>query len=431
MLNIFETCLESPTVDLLMRELANNNIDLNPSYQRGDVWYSSMRSNFIDSVCKGIIPQNITLNKEYKNNTTKYTCIDGKQRLTSLKMFMNNDFPLIIDDDNDVQHHIYYNKLPEGKNTTSDYLDYTKNLTIKYNTLENRNEIMQYFLQRKIPVAYYTNLSYADQADIFKRMQNSEPSTKGERYISNFKNQDTCKLLIDFFEKNNYMNCDRSNHIDYLIKHIMHVAKKELKKINETDNNKFIKKYQEPKKMAKLLDSCNEFLGIFYSDKIILNPKIKELKLIKYFKIGIGYLIFKKFDNYKEDIKKIRKLIKRVWKNWTIKPSNIRSCTSNSSLNKLEILFEEEFENIDKKFVSKKPTKSRKTKKTKKSKKAKVSSDEEIENKSDNELDKNTQIEEESEDEVSYNEKEDVSDGEELIKTKNKGKKAKSKKMYK
>ena len=104
-------------------------MDLNPQYQRGDVWKPKMRSDFIESVYKGIIPQNITLNKEFTGETTKLTCIDGKQRLTTLKMFQKNEVPLIIylDDEkgNEIVKHIYYNKIPKKEDN------------IKYDTLKN------------------------------------------------------------------------------------------------------------------------------------------------------------------------------------------------------------------------------------------------------------------------------------------------------
>jgi uncharacterized protein with ParB-like and HNH nuclease domain len=65
---------------------------LSPPYQRGDVWGTIRRQNFIKSVLLGIpIPSLIINDRTYGNWGDEITCavIDGKQRITTLLMFFD------------------------------------------------------------------------------------------------------------------------------------------------------------------------------------------------------------------------------------------------------------------------------------------------------------------------------------------------------
>ncbi|NMM15477.1 MAG: DUF262 domain-containing protein [Rhodoferax sp.] len=65
------------------------NLNLNPSYQRGDVWPTSDAQKLIESVLRGIpLPSIILLNPEGDKKSKQYEVVDGKQRLTSLLRFI-------------------------------------------------------------------------------------------------------------------------------------------------------------------------------------------------------------------------------------------------------------------------------------------------------------------------------------------------------
>lgn len=65
------------------------NLNLNPSYQRGDVWPTSDAQKLIESVLRGIpLPSIILLNPEGDKRSKQYEVVDGKQRLTSLLRFV-------------------------------------------------------------------------------------------------------------------------------------------------------------------------------------------------------------------------------------------------------------------------------------------------------------------------------------------------------
>jgi hypothetical protein len=65
------------------------NLNLNPSYQRGDVWPTSDAQKLIESILRGIpLPSIILLNPSGDKKITQYEVVDGKQRLTSILRFI-------------------------------------------------------------------------------------------------------------------------------------------------------------------------------------------------------------------------------------------------------------------------------------------------------------------------------------------------------
>lgn len=68
---------------------------LSPPYQRGDVWGMTRRKNLIRSILLGIPIPSIIINDRASAGWDDYvTCavIDGKQRMTTILMFLENQF---------------------------------------------------------------------------------------------------------------------------------------------------------------------------------------------------------------------------------------------------------------------------------------------------------------------------------------------------
>ncbi len=63
-------------------------LNLNPSYQRGDVWPTSDAQKLIESILRGIPLPSIILLKPRSNSQSRYEVVDGKQRLTSILRFI-------------------------------------------------------------------------------------------------------------------------------------------------------------------------------------------------------------------------------------------------------------------------------------------------------------------------------------------------------
>ncbi len=75
-------------------------LDLNPPYQRYSVWSQGYKQYFIDTIINGYPSPPIFLHKENISNTHHvYHVVDGKQRLTSIFEFLDDELSLQRDHD--------------------------------------------------------------------------------------------------------------------------------------------------------------------------------------------------------------------------------------------------------------------------------------------------------------------------------------------
>ena len=82
---------ETKSVRALMLEVEDKELDIAPSWQRGDVWNDSKKRNLIKSLLVGIpLPSLIVFNE--KNSMS--SILDGKQRMTAISQFMADGFSL-------------------------------------------------------------------------------------------------------------------------------------------------------------------------------------------------------------------------------------------------------------------------------------------------------------------------------------------------
>lgn len=72
-----------------------NKFNYNPPYQRRSVWTDEKQSYFIDSILRNFPIPPIFLHRKIDENTgrTSFDVIDGKQRLTAIARFINNEIP--------------------------------------------------------------------------------------------------------------------------------------------------------------------------------------------------------------------------------------------------------------------------------------------------------------------------------------------------
>lgn len=84
----------------LQRLISKNIIKLDPDYQRRHRWSLETSSRLIESLILNIpipvvfISQDIDVDEEIGDTISRYTVIDGQQRLTAIYNFLNNDYPL-------------------------------------------------------------------------------------------------------------------------------------------------------------------------------------------------------------------------------------------------------------------------------------------------------------------------------------------------
>ena len=85
------TDVADPDFFSLVRRINKHSLDLQPDFQRGYVWDNTKASRLIESILLGIPLPTIYLAEEIDG---KQVVIDGQQRLTAVKKFMQNEFKL-------------------------------------------------------------------------------------------------------------------------------------------------------------------------------------------------------------------------------------------------------------------------------------------------------------------------------------------------
>jgi hypothetical protein len=199
--------LDSKTEIITVNELIDKltkqkKVDLNPIYQRDIVWNEQKMSSFIDSLMRGFIPSNVTINVD--SETDAWTCVDGKQRITSIINFFRNKIPWIRPDDTGSDMYIYYNHVPEANADEKNYVH-----------LDEKQR--EFFLERKMIIVMYGDLNYPMQCEIFSRIQNSMPTTSGEQCFALFGNSAVAAKFKEFCRKNDYMPRSRFRNVDIIL----------------------------------------------------------------------------------------------------------------------------------------------------------------------------------------------------------------------
>ena len=144
----------------------DESLKFDPAYQRGEVWCRKGQSELIRSLLEGInIPQ-IILNEN--TNDEEYDIMDGKQRLSAIIQFINNEFPVILGEEKIL------------------FYDFNKKLQTN-------------FLNTQIQTVIYKDLPEEHQRDIFERINYGSPLKDGEK-IKGSNSQ--CLQIIDYFVQN-------------------------------------------------------------------------------------------------------------------------------------------------------------------------------------------------------------------------------------
>ena len=94
------------------RNMLENNLILDPDYQRNNVWDASKQISFIESLFMGIMIPPIYVVEipgDSLLDSKKYEVVDGKQRLSTIKDFLNNNLKL------NKRYLEYYSDLFDGK----------------------------------------------------------------------------------------------------------------------------------------------------------------------------------------------------------------------------------------------------------------------------------------------------------------------------
>lgn len=329
-----ESSTEVITVNELIEKISKNKkIDLNPIYQRDVVWNEQKMSAFIDSLMKGFVPSNITVNVD--TDEKSWTCIDGKQRITSIMNFYRNKIPWVRTDDAGEDMFIYFNHVPEDKQDEKNYVHLDK-------------KQQKFFLERSAIVVTYNDLEYTMQCDIFNRIQNSMAATSGEQCFSLFTNPTVASKFKEFCRKNDYAARTRFRHVEILLNIFYMKKNRELKALSgRKEKKKFIEELDELEEYERVVELIEEDLKVFFSEDMMAHKDMLGKKMTKNFVIALFYLLTQEKTKLKDLEKKqfpeIRKMLGKIWGKWNIVDGEInkeRSKMSTKVLEKIEKLYD-------------------------------------------------------------------------------------------
>ncbi|TBU56099.1 hypothetical protein BD310DRAFT_932136 [Dichomitus squalens] len=149
------------TAQSLYDQIIDNTIDLDPEYQRDIVWGEAKQSGLIDSILRNFyIPPVIFAVTHNEDGTQRRTCIDGKQRLTSIQRFMDGK--------------VAHKDIDNGKKYWYKKIDNESRALIS-------KPLRQTFANKQITCIEYDGLTEDQEREIFQRVQLGVALTTAER----------------------------------------------------------------------------------------------------------------------------------------------------------------------------------------------------------------------------------------------------------
>jgi hypothetical protein len=129
---VFELTIEE------IYSLMTNNLVIMPGFQRGEVWTLELKMSLIDSIYQQYSPPNLVL----RNNNGKLECLDGQQRIKTIKNYLDNKIT-----------HTYGGAL----------------------FLQLEPNIKEYFKSQTLSVRIFYNMTDKQSMDYFIRLQKGKP----------------------------------------------------------------------------------------------------------------------------------------------------------------------------------------------------------------------------------------------------------------
>lgn len=164
---------KDPDVQTIISWIRDERIDLEPDFQRGEVWNLSKKQLLIDTILRDwqMPPIFIIVDEE----TLTKNVLDGHQRLTTIYQFCRNDFPVngFLQPQNDLIHSLdgrYFRDLPERQRRK--FLDFS--IRVFEITHHERDEPFELFYRLnegvKLTAAERRNTFYGELRGQVKRL---------------------------------------------------------------------------------------------------------------------------------------------------------------------------------------------------------------------------------------------------------------------
>lgn len=106
-----------PDIATVFRRISDGDIDLQPDFQRGEVWPTAKKQRLVDSILRGwVVPPVLLISGGHGQ---PQQVLDGQQRLASIRDFMLNEFSIDgriepLDQSIESLHGIRFSSLPLG-----------------------------------------------------------------------------------------------------------------------------------------------------------------------------------------------------------------------------------------------------------------------------------------------------------------------------
>lgn len=280
-----------------------------PSYQRESVWSEEKQSFLIDSIMRNFPIPPIFLRQRINDETgkTSYEVIDGKQRLTSIIKFINNEIPVSS----------------EEEPTDGDYEKIVAGLY--FNEFDNTEESKEYkkqFWRYHIPIEYIDTDSDDLIKHIFDRLnRNGEPLTGQElrnaRFNENYFHKKVMEISLRSEWKDLLANVDftRMENCEFISELLFETGENEPLYANQEVIDEYYEKYSKKsdREIDEIIVTFNEITNY-----------ILDIGIDNYCKKGVShfygiwcfahYCIQNNFDR-----STIKKLIDEFYKKYTSK----------------------------------------------------------------------------------------------------------------
>jgi hypothetical protein len=323
---------------------------LKPIYQRNVVWGTKQYLKFIESIFFGIVPNPIVIDLNTKTN--KKTCIDGKQRLTSISKFFINKIPYFQVKDNKIILY-WYSKI-QNEDSVQKILEeiyQIKNFDNKLITPQMKAWIEGGF---QLSIVQYSNLDYNQQIDIFNRIQYGMSISRGSYLKSFIPDAKLCEHIVDMANKyieyfGKYIkNENNEDHIKYMIEIFLMLEKNIVTIKSETVEYEL--KKLTLKSFNKLVEKYDTLIKTMYEKELLNLNEIKQKKVVvKLLLFAIDKLTLKEFDK-----QKMKNLIKNIYDEITEEKKQFKTSELDEYLNDFWLNKNKETRTNKKIFVSKK-----------------------------------------------------------------------------
>ncbi|ESK92829.1 hypothetical protein Moror_9142 [Moniliophthora roreri MCA 2997] len=154
----------SYSVHHLYAQLNGREIDLSAVYQRDVVWDDEKQIAIIDSIFRNYyVPPVIFSVKAFDDGTEVRHCVDGKQRLTSIRRFMDGEIP---HKDTRTKERVWFKNNPQFGPARKKILP---------------EGVKDTFMKKQIVCVEFEGLTFDQERDIFQRVQMGVPLTPPEK----------------------------------------------------------------------------------------------------------------------------------------------------------------------------------------------------------------------------------------------------------